>query len=48
MLAATAAAAETLLAMRLLLRLLYSQCALLSAGHSLVSQQRESVIVRPS
>jgi len=35
-----AAAAETLLAMPLLLRLLYSQCALLSAGHSVVSVLR--------
>ena len=33
-----AAAAEALLAMRLLLRLLYSQCTLLSAGHSIVSR----------
>jgi len=37
---AAAAAAETLLAMRLLLRLLYSQCALLSAGHSIVSSSQ--------
>jgi len=31
-----AAAAEALLAMQLLLWLLYSQCVLLSAGHSIV------------